>query len=145
MHDPEKAKSLLQAAGQDSLSVKLYTAGVIAGMNETATLFADQASAAGVNVSVQKDDPATYYSSGSPGGTWPNKTFSINNWIIGQSSLPLFYLSALQKSAPYNETHWDSPKGDKLLDAALAERDENAAKRNGTRCRSSRSTRAATS
>ena len=128
VHDPEKAKSLLQAAGQDSLSLKLYTAGVIAGMNETATLFADQASAAGVDVSVGKDDPATYYSAGSPGGTWPNKTFSINNWIIGQGSLPLFYLSALQKDAPYNETHWDSPQGDKLLSEALAEGDENAAK-----------------
>ena len=91
--------------------MKLYTAGVIAGMNETATLFADQASAAGVDVSVGKDDPATYYSAGSPGGTWPNKTFSINNWIIGQGSLPLFYLSALQKDAPYNETHWDNPQG----------------------------------
>ncbi|HEX4465671.1 MAG TPA: ABC transporter substrate-binding protein, partial [Solirubrobacteraceae bacterium] len=94
-HDPEKAKSLLKAAGQESLSVKLYTAGVLAGMNETATLFAQQAQAAGVNVSVVKDDPATYYSEGSPGGTWPNKVFSTNNWIIGQGSLPLFYLSAL--------------------------------------------------
>ena len=120
-HDPEKAKSLLKAAGQDSLSLKLYTAAVIAGMNETATLFAEQANAAGVNVSVAKDDPATYYSTGSPGGTWPDKTFSINNWIIGQGSLPLFYLSALQKGAPYGETHWSSAKGDKLLNDALAD------------------------
>jgi peptide/nickel transport system substrate-binding protein len=120
-HDPEKAKSLLKAAGQESLAAKLYTAGVIAGMNETATLYSDQASAAGVNVSVVKDDPATYYSPGSPGGTWPDKTFSINNWIIGQGSLPLFYLSALQKGAPYNETHWNNAKSDKLLDQALAD------------------------
>jgi peptide/nickel transport system substrate-binding protein len=120
-HDPEKAKSLLKAAGQDSLSLKLYTAAVIAGMNETATLFAEQASAAGVNVSVAKDDPATYYSTGSPGGTWPDKTFSLNNWVIGQGSLPLFYLSALQKGAPYGETHWNSAKGDKLLNDALAD------------------------
>lgn len=121
VHDPEKAKSLLKSAGQDSLSVKLYTADVLAGMNETATLFADQASDAGVNVSVAKNDPATYYSTGSPGGTWPNKTFSMNNWIIGQGSLPLFYLSALQRGAPYGETHWNSAKSDKLLDDALAE------------------------
>ena len=121
VHDPEKAKSLLKAAGQESLSTKLYTAAVLAGMNETATLYANQASDAGVNVSVAKDDPATYYSTGSPGGTWPNKTFSVNNWIIGQGSLPLFYLSALQKGAPYNETHWNNAKSDKLLDAALAD------------------------
>jgi peptide/nickel transport system substrate-binding protein len=120
-HDPEQAKSLLKAAGQESLSLRLYTAGVLAGMNETATLYAEQASAAGVKVSVVTDDPATYYSTGSPGGTWPNKHFSINNWIIGQGSLPLFYLSALYHTAPYNETHWHSAGGDKLLNQALAE------------------------
>jgi peptide/nickel transport system substrate-binding protein len=120
-YDPEKAKALLKAAGQESLSLKLYTAATLAGMNETATLFAEQASHAGVKVSVVTDDPATYYSTGSPGGTWPNKQFSINNWIIGQGSLPLFYISALYHNAPYNETHWHSGKGDKLLDAALAD------------------------
>jgi peptide/nickel transport system substrate-binding protein len=120
-HDPQKAKSMLKAAGQESLSLPLYTSAYLAGMNETATLFANQASAAGVNVSVVRDDPATYYSTGSPGGTWPNKHFSINNWVIGQGSLPLFYLSALYQNAPYNETHWHNTKGDQLLDDALAE------------------------
>jgi peptide/nickel transport system substrate-binding protein len=120
-HDPEKAKSLLKAAGHESLAVKLYTAEVLAGMNQTATLYAQQAAAAGVTISVVNDDQATYYSEGSPGGTWPNKTFSVNNWIIGQGSLPLFYLSALQKDAPYNETHWYTPESEKLLDAALAD------------------------
>jgi peptide/nickel transport system substrate-binding protein len=120
-HDPEKAKSLLKAAGHQSLAVKLYTAEVLAGMNQTATLFAQEAAAAGVTVSVANDDQATYYSEGSPGGTWPNKLFSTNNWIIGQGSLPLFYLSAIQKAAPYNETHWNDPKSEKLLDEALAD------------------------
>jgi peptide/nickel transport system substrate-binding protein len=126
-HDPEKAKALLKEAGKESLAVKLYTAGVLAGMNETATLFAQQAKDAGVSVSVVKDDPATYYSEGSPGGTWPNKLFSVNNWIIGQGSLPLFYLSALQKGAPYNESHWSSAKSEELLDAALADGDPSTA------------------
>jgi peptide/nickel transport system substrate-binding protein len=120
-HDPEKAKSLLKSAGQASLSLPLYTSAYIAGMNETATLYAEQATAAGVNVSVVRDDPATYYSAGSPGGQWPNKHFSINNWIIGQGSLPLFYLSALYGNAPYNETHWHSAEGDMLLGDALAD------------------------
>ena len=91
-HDPEKAKSMLKAAGQDSLSVKLYTAAVIAGMNETATLYAELAwpvNAAGVDVSVAKDDPATYYSTGSPGGTWPNSSRLLRSTsrIIGQGPL----------------------------------------------------------
>src|SRR5260221_14095329 len=90
-------------------------------MNETATLFAEQAHAAGVKISVVTDDPATYYSTGSPGGTWPNKPFSVNNWIIRQGSLPLFYLPALYHTAPSNQTHWHSQKGHKLLNEALAE------------------------
>jgi peptide/nickel transport system substrate-binding protein len=121
VHDPEKAKSLLKSAGKSSLSLPLYTSEVLAGQNETATLFAEQATAAGVNVSVIRDDPATYYSTGSPGGTWPNKHFSINNWVIGQGSLPLFYLSALYQSAPYGETHWHSAAADQLLNEALAD------------------------
>ncbi len=121
VHDPEKAKSMLKRAGHGSLSLALYSSEVLAGMNETATLFAEQATAAGVNVSVVRDDPATYYSTGSPGGTWPNKHFSVNNWVIGQGSLPLFYLSALYRNAPYNESHWHNAMGDKLLGDALAE------------------------
>jgi peptide/nickel transport system substrate-binding protein len=121
VHDPQKAKSMLKSAGQGSLSLPLYTSAVLAGMNETATLFAEQAAAAGVTVSVVRDDPATYYSTGSPGGTWPNKHFSVNNWVIGQGSLPLFYLSALYHTAPYDETHWHNAASDTLLDEALAD------------------------
>ncbi len=127
VHDPEKAKAMLKQAGQGSLSLPLYTSAVLAGMNETATLFAEQAAAAGVKVSVVRDDPATYYSTGSPGGSWPNKHFSTNNWVIGQGSLPLFYLSALYHNAPYNETHWHSAQGDKLLDEALADANPSSA------------------
>ena len=88
---------MLKTAGQGSLSLPLYTSAVLAGMNETATLFAEQASAAGVNVSVVRDDPATYYSTGSPGGAWPNKHFSIEqlgNWPgVAATVLPIGSIS----------------------------------------------------
>ena len=35
--------------------------------------------------------------------------------------MALFYLSALYKAAPYNETHWSSPSADHLLFDALSE------------------------
>ena len=125
--DPEQAKSLLKAAGQENLALTLYTADIIPGMNETATLYAQQAKAGGVNISVKTVDPATYYSAASPGGNYLAKTFSINNWTTETSSIALFYLSALYKHAPYNETHWNSSTADKLLYDALAETNASAA------------------
>jgi peptide/nickel transport system substrate-binding protein len=120
-HDPERAKSLLKAAGHKNLSLTLYTADIIPGMNETATLYAQQASAGGVNINVKVVDPAIYYSAASPGGNYLLKTFSLNNWTTETSSMALFYLSALYKNAPYNETHWTTPKADRLLFEALAD------------------------
>lgn len=125
--DPEQAKSLLKAAGQEKLALTLYTADIIPGMNETATLYAQQAAAGGVDISIKVVDPAIYYSAASPGGNYLLKTFSINNWTTETSSMALFYLSALYKSAPYNETHWTSASADKLLYDALAETDDAAA------------------
>jgi peptide/nickel transport system substrate-binding protein len=120
-HDPEQAKSLLKAAGHENLSLTLYTADIIPGMNETATLYAQQATAGGVNINVKVVDPAIYYSAASPGGNYLLKTFSINNWTTETSSMALFYLSALYKDAPYNETHWTNPQADQLLFDALAD------------------------
>ena len=76
-HDPEQARSLLKAAGHENLSLTLYTSDIIPGMNETATLYAQQASAGGVNISVKVVDPSIYYSAASPGGTtWTRRSRS---------------------------------------------------------------------
>jgi len=125
--DPAQARSLLKAAGQENLQLTLYTADIIPGMNETATLYAQQAKAGGVNVNVKVVDPAIYYSAASPGGNYLEKTFSINNWTTETSSMALFYLSALYKQAPYNETHFTSPQADALLFDALADTNDASA------------------
>jgi peptide/nickel transport system substrate-binding protein len=125
--DPEKARSLLKAAGKENLSLTLYTADIIPGMNETATLYAQQAKDGGVNINVKVVDPSIYYSASSPGGNYLLKTFSINNWTTETSSMALFYLSALYKDAPYNETHWTSPAADQLLFDALADTNDASA------------------
>ena len=52
--DIDQAKSLLKAAGQANLSVDLHTTNGAAGMVETATVFANQASAAGVKINVHQ-------------------------------------------------------------------------------------------
>jgi len=117
--DIEQAKSLLKSAGKEGLSVDLHTTNGASGMVELASVFASQAKAAGVNVTV-KNDP-NYY-----GDSYLKLAFSVDFWgtrgylnQVQQGSLP---------NSPYNETHWPPKSGDgsdfgKLYQQALAETD----------------------
>jgi peptide/nickel transport system substrate-binding protein len=100
--DIAQAKSLLKAAGHASLSVDLHTTNGAAGMVETATVFANQAQAAGVKINVINDP--NYY-----GNQYLKLAFSIDFW--GTRS----YLNQVQQGslpdAPYNETHWPPKSG----------------------------------
>jgi peptide/nickel transport system substrate-binding protein len=100
--DIAQAKSLLKAAGHASLSVDLHTTNGAAGMVETATVFANQAQAAGVKINVINDP--NYY-----GNQYLKLAFSIDFW--GTRS----YLNQVQQgslpNAPYNETHWPPKSG----------------------------------
>jgi len=100
--DLAQAKSLLKAAGHASLSVDLHTTNGAAGMVETATVFANQAQAAGVKINVINDP--NYY-----GNQYLKLAYSIDFW--GTRS----YLNQVQQgslpNAPYNETHWPPKSG----------------------------------
>jgi peptide/nickel transport system substrate-binding protein len=100
--DISEAKSLLKAAGHANLSVDLHTTNGAAGMVETATVFANQASAAGVKINVINDP--NYY-----GNQYLKLAFSVDFWgtraylnQVQQGSLP---------NAPYNECHWPPKSG----------------------------------
>ncbi|MGN6177477.1 MAG: ABC transporter substrate-binding protein [Streptosporangiaceae bacterium] len=100
--DIAQAKSLLKAAGKANLAVDLHTTAGAAGMVETATVFANQASAAGVKINVINDP--NYY-----GNQYLKLAFSVDFWgtraylnQVQQGSLP---------NAPYNETHWPPKSG----------------------------------
>jgi peptide/nickel transport system substrate-binding protein len=115
--DIAQAKSLLKQAGQSNLKVTLVTAPVYAGIPEEAQAFAQQASAAGVTVNVQKTDSGTFY-----GSNYLKWTFAQDFWgprrylsQVAQGSLP---------NSPFNETHWDDPQFKKLIAAARAELNE---------------------
>ena len=119
--DIDQAKSLLKQAGKEGLSVDLHTTNGASGMVPLASVFASQAKAAGVNVTV-KNDP-NYY-----GDSYLKLAFSVDFWgtrgylnQVQQGSLP---------SSPYNETHWPPKSGDgsnfeALYKQALAETDQN--------------------
>jgi peptide/nickel transport system substrate-binding protein len=117
--DIDQAKSLLKAAGHEGLSVDLHTTNGASGMVELASVFASQAKAAGVNITV-KNDP-NYY-----GSAYLKLAFSVDFWgtrgylnQVQQGSLP---------NSPYNETHWPPKSGEgsnfgDLYKQALAETD----------------------
>jgi peptide/nickel transport system substrate-binding protein len=117
--DIAQAKSLLKAAGHENLSVDLHTTNGAAGMVETATVFANQASAAGVKINVINDP--NYY-----GNQYLKLAFSVDFWgtraylnQVQQGSLP---------NSPYNETHWPPKSGtgsnfESLYNQALAATD----------------------
>ncbi len=117
--DIDQAKSLLKSAGKEGLSVDLHTTNGASGMVELASVFASQAKAAGVNITV-KNDP-NYY-----GDSYLKLAFSVDFWgtrgylnQVQQGSLP---------TSPYNETHWPPKSGEgsdfgDLYKQALAETD----------------------
>lgn len=115
--DIEKAKSLLKSAGQSSLSVQLISTPLSAGMTQMAQVFKTQAEAAGVstNVTIQ---PVTEWLSRS----YLKVPFSQDNW----SYLPYLVTAnqATLSTAPYNTTHFNNPKYDKLYKEAVSTLDE---------------------
>jgi peptide/nickel transport system substrate-binding protein len=115
-YDPEQAKSLLKQAGHDGLSVELVTSPADTGMVEGATIFAQNAKAGGVNVTVRNVDGGTIY--GDQYLKWP---FSADYW--GTRNYLLQAATGVLKTAPFNETHWDAypnyPKFEALYRQAL--------------------------
>jgi peptide/nickel transport system substrate-binding protein len=99
VQDLAKAKSLLSQAGHSGLSVQLVTAPVFQGIPQAAQVFKQQATGAGVNVSLRQVDSGTFY-----GSNYLKWTFAQDFWgprrylsQVAQGSLP---------NSPFNETHW---------------------------------------
>jgi peptide/nickel transport system substrate-binding protein len=109
-YDPDKARSLLKAAGQENLTVSLYTADAGPAMLESATLFAEQAKAAGVTVQLDKVPEDQYYSDG---GKFLKAAFSQDTWSF--RTLPNALADAYVSAAPFNESHWRRPEWDALV------------------------------
>jgi peptide/nickel transport system substrate-binding protein len=114
-----EAKSLLKSAGMSNLAVDLHTTPGASGMVNLASVFATQAQAAGVKITVHNDP--NYYAP-----LYLKLPFSVDFWgtraylnQVQQGSLP---------NSPYNETHWPPKSGlgsnfISLYNQALAEVD----------------------
>ena len=105
--DPEKAKSLLKAAGVSGASFDLHTTNGAGGMVDSANVFAAQAAAQGITINVHNDP--NYY-----GKQYLHLAFSVDFWgtrnflpQVANGSLP----AGPPWNCPYNETHWPPTSG----------------------------------
>jgi peptide/nickel transport system substrate-binding protein len=120
--DLEQARSLLRAAGQENLQVTLHTSDIVPGFVEVATLFAEQAKGAGVNVRVKREPANAYFDTSL---LYTHLDFAQSYWTTG--SLGAWYEQALASDAVWNETHWRDPEFDRLIRQAQGAASEDEA------------------
>jgi peptide/nickel transport system substrate-binding protein len=114
--DIDQAKSLLKAAGAEGLKVQLVTADIAQGTVLAAQVFAQQASAAGVAVTVNDVTVNNFY-----GTNYLKWQFAQDYWFYN-FYLPQVSLATLP-TASFNETHWNNARYDSLYKQAIATTD----------------------
>jgi peptide/nickel transport system substrate-binding protein len=112
-YDPEQAKSLLKAAGQENLTVTLVTGDIAQGVINMAQVYAQQCAPAGINAKLREVTVTDFY-----GPNYLKWTFAQDYWYyspyfsqVNQATLP---------GSPFNECHFDNPKYISLYNQAEA-------------------------
>jgi peptide/nickel transport system substrate-binding protein len=111
VQDIAQAKSLLKAAGHDGMSVTLTTAPENGSLVNSAQVFAQQASAAGVNVKITNLTPTAYDANFT---NWP---FTNGYWAAG--IIGTGYASRFLAGGGSNDSHWDDSTGVGIYDQLL--------------------------
>jgi peptide/nickel transport system substrate-binding protein len=101
-YDPQKAKSLLKAAGHDSLNVQLITSTAVLGQLESAQAYVEQAKPAGINISLKQIGAGDYFNSSVD---YLKAPFYQTTW--GGDSFETVF--SYQSCGKVNETDWCRP------------------------------------
>ncbi len=116
--DPEKAKFHLKKAGMENLSVDFHVAdSAFEGAPDMATLYAESAKKAGINIKVVREPDDGYWSN-----VWLVKPWCASYWG-GRPTEDWVFSQIYSKGADWNETHWDNTRFNELLVMARAELD----------------------
>jgi peptide/nickel transport system substrate-binding protein len=99
VQDIEKAKQLLEEAGQAGMTIDLFAPDDTAGLPELAQVFAEQAQAAGITVNAQVLDGGTYW-----GDQYGKRTFATDFW--GTRPYLVQVAAGSLHDATYPDTHW---------------------------------------
>ncbi len=117
-YDPEKAKYHLKQAGMSSLKIDLSASdAAFTGAVDTAVLFKEHASKSGIDINVVREPNDGYWSN-----VWRKKPFCMCYWA-GRPTEDWMFSQVYAKGTPYNDTHWDNERFNKLLVEARAELD----------------------
>jgi peptide/nickel transport system substrate-binding protein len=112
--DIGQAKFLLKKAGQENLTATLVTSPAATGMVSMATVFAQQAKAAGVTIKLDNVPSSTFFGSGHYlSWTFSQDFYNYSPYLaqVAQSMLP---------ASPFNETHTANPTLENLYKQANA-------------------------
>jgi peptide/nickel transport system substrate-binding protein len=118
-YDPDKARYYLKQAGHDSLLVDLSAAeAAFVGAIDTALLFKEQAAKGGIDVNVVRAPDDGYWTD-----VWLKRPFVMCFWG-GRPTEDWMFSQVYAKDAPWNDTHWNHERFNKLLAEARPELDE---------------------
>jgi peptide/nickel transport system substrate-binding protein len=112
IHDPEKARSLLRAAGRSGVRVTLKSSSADPAFTPLAVAFKSEAAKAGIRVDIEQVPPDQYWST-----TWLKAPFCFSSWGGGRPADQLLN-EIFRAGAPYNESYWQSTRFGKVLDQA---------------------------
>ncbi len=118
-YDPDKAKHHMEKSGLGDISIDLSASdAAYSGALDAAVLFQASAKAAGININVVREPNDGYWSD-----VWMKKPWSASYWG-GYPIEDTMLSTAFAAGAAWNDTQWDHPRFNELLETARAELDE---------------------
>lgn len=118
-YDPDKAKFHLNKSGVGSVTLDLSTSvAAYAAAVDAAALYQSNLAPVGININIVNEPADSYWSN-----VWLKKPFMANDWG-GRPTEDQMFSVAFKAGAPWNDTHLNNERFEKLLVEARAELDE---------------------
>jgi peptide/nickel transport system substrate-binding protein len=116
--DLTTAKKLLTEAGYpNGITVDLNVADAFPGTMAMVQAYQQMAADAGIKVNLVVTPPSEYWDS-----VWLKKPFAVSNWGARPTVSALSV--AYRQTSKWNETHWNNPEYERLLDEASKTKDD---------------------